>query len=296
MASPRALIPRQCLRTLKPRIPRPYRADITLYPSAPSPRYLSTTSPLVNTIDKTEVSHFSALASSWWDPHGPSRLLHLMNPLRHTFINSCLRATNTPPPTNLQILDIGSGGGIFAESAARLPNVKSVTGIDPTPEVFKVAELHKRRDPKLLEEGRLRYLNIGIEDLENSPEVPAEGYDIVTIFEVLEHVSSPSEFLTRAAKHLKPGGWLIMSTISRTWTSWMVTKVMAEDVLGIVPRGTHDWDKYVNEYELREWFAKRKGWESPRSMGVMYVPGIGWREITGGENLGNYFFGVRKSC
>lgn len=218
-----------------------------------------------------------------------------MNPLRHTFINSCLRATNTPPPTNLQVLDIGSGGGIFAESAARLPNVKRVTGIDPTPEVFKVAELHKRRDPKLLEEGRLRYLNIGIEDLESSPEVPAEGYDIVTIFEVLEHVSSPSEFLTTAAKHLKPGGWLIMSTISRTWTSWMVTKVMAEDVLGIVPRGTHDWDKYVNEYELREWFAKRKGWESARSMGVMYVPGIGWREVSGGENLGNYFFGVRKS-
>jgi polyprenyldihydroxybenzoate methyltransferase/3-demethylubiquinol 3-O-methyltransferase len=218
-----------------------------------------------------------------------------MNPLRHTFINSCLHATRSPPPKNLQVLDIGSGGGIFAESAARLPNVRSVTGIDPTPEVFKVAELHKRRDPKLLEKGRLQYLNIGIEDLEDSSAVPAEGYDLITIFEVLEHVSSPSQFLTTASKHLKPGGWLVMSTISRTWTSWMVTKFMAEDVLGIVPRGTHDWDKYVNEYELREWFGKRNGWESPRSMGVMYVPGVGWREVSGGENLGNYFFGIRKA-
>lgn len=94
--------------------------------------------------------------------------------------------------------------------------------------------------------------------------------------------------------HVKPGGWLIMSTIARTWTSWLVTNVMAEDVLGIVPKGTHEWSKYVNESELRAWFAKRQGWGSMRSQGVVYVPGFGWKEVSGGEQLGNYFFAARR--
>ena len=85
-----------------------------------------------------------------------------------------------------------------------------------------------------------------------------------------------------------------MSTIARTWTSWLVTNVMAEDVLGMVPKGTHEWSKYVNEGELRAWFAKQPGWGSVRSLGTMYVPGLGWKEISGGEHLGNYFLGVRK--
>lgn len=84
-----------------------------------------------------------------------------------------------------------------------------------------------------------------------------------------------------------------MSTIARTWTSWLVTNVMAEDVLGIVPKGTHEWAKYVNEQELREWFAER-GWMDSRTMGVMYVPGVGWREVGGSEGWGNYFFAVRR--
>ena len=90
-----------------------------------------------STVDPTEVSHFNALASSWWDPHGPSRLLHLMNPLRHDFISQCRSNDLTPPSQKLRYLDIGCGGGIFAESAARLPNTLSVTAIDPTPEVLK---------------------------------------------------------------------------------------------------------------------------------------------------------------
>ncbi len=85
-----------------------------------------------------------------------------------------------------------------------------------------------------------------------------------------------------------------MSTIARTWTSWLTTKVVAEEVIRLVPRGTHEWNKYINVDELEGWFAKQQGWSGARSMGVVYVPALGWREVKGSEKLGNYFFGVRK--
>ncbi|KIW02481.1 3-demethylubiquinone-9 3-O-methyltransferase [Verruconis gallopava] len=248
-----------------------------------------------SSVDPTEVNHFNALASAWWDPHGSSRLLHLMNPMRHQFIKQCIasQADAQPAGQKLHYLDIGCGGGIFAESAARLPNTATVTAIDPTPEVFNVAEAHKRRDPMLCQSGKLTYYNIGIEDLPVHSN--GNGYDVVSVFEVIEHVTNPSQFLQTVLPHVKPGGWLIMSTIARTWTSWFITNVMAEDILGIVPKGTHDWNKYLNENELRDWFTKREGWESPRAMGVLYVPGLGWKDVPRGEEYGNYFFGVRKS-
>ncbi|KAJ8612198.1 hypothetical protein MRB53_037588 [Persea americana] len=274
--------------------------------------------PAYTSVDETEVTHFSALASSWWDPHGPSRLLHLMNPLRHNFIASCLKASGHPaafPPSStaaggagqdvssrrsLRYLDIGCGGGIFAESAARLPTTLSVTAIDPTPAVLTIAKEHARRDPRLCESGRLEYRNIAIEDLSlSSGEATEQGrYDVVTLFEVLEHVAHAPSFLAQAGQHVKPGGWLVLSTIARTWTSWATTIFAAEEVLRMVPRGTHEWSKYVNEPELRKWFSsggeQERQWELPRTQGVVYVPGFGWKEVPGSENLGNYFFGIRK--
>ena len=333
-------------------------------------RSFSISAPHASSVDPTEVSHFNALASSWWDPHGPSRLLHLMNPLRHRFINSCLNSQADPPrilPTSsalmdassteiqgLTYLDVGCGGGIFAESAARMPGVRAVTGVDPSGEVLAIAKQHARRDPNLWETGRLQYMNCGIEDLpaprhagtrtttdvgdmadagvgslaaisqqkttatagdiaavgvgsmaaitqsghatqETQESQAHDGYDIVSLWEVLEHVSSPHAFLDILTPHVKPGGWFVMSTIARTWTSWVTTKLFAEDILRIVPRGTHDWGKYINEPEVRKYFATRPGWESPRAMGVLYVPGIGWREAKGGEDWGNYLWAVRRS-
>ncbi|KAF2737086.1 hexaprenyldihydroxybenzoate methyltransferase mitochondrial precursor [Polyplosphaeria fusca] len=266
-------------------------------PTTLSPRSSSTQSAPKSSVDPTEVSHFSNLASSWWDPAGPSRLLHLMNPLRHTFIQRCLStASQSASPQRLRYLDIGCGGGIFAESAARLPGTASVTAIDPTAEVLKVAEVHRRRDPRLMEPGRLTYVNTSIEELA----VPRaeEAYDVVTLFEVLEHVADPAPFLSTILPHVKPGGWLVLSTIARTDVSWFVTNFMAEDVLGIVPKGTHDWRKYVNEGELRKWFAGQ-GWGTGGAMnvmGVVYVPGLGWREVSGSERWGNYFFGVKREA
>ncbi|XDG06321.1 hypothetical protein ABKA04_005936 [Annulohypoxylon sp. FPYF3050] len=246
-------------------------------------------------VSPDEVSHFNALASSWWDPQGPSRILHLMNPLRHDFIRSCRSSVpddTTPPSTGIKYLDIGCGGGIFAESAARLPTTASVTAIDPSSEVLSIAKAHAKRDPAL--RSKLTYLNTPIEQLP-APKTPQDGYDIVSIFEVIEHVSNPAEFLDRCTPFVKPGGWLVLSTIARTWMSWFTTNLMAEDLLRIVPKGTHDWRKYINEEELRNHFIhKRTEWSEPRCMGVIYVPGLGWKEVSGSEKVGNYFFGVKR--
>lgn len=127
------------------------------------------------------------------------------------------------------------------------------------------------------------------------PKDVTEQFDVVTLFEVIEHVNHPAGFLEACLPLVKPGGWLVLSTIARTWVSWFTTKIVAEDLVRLVPRGTHDWKKYVNEEELREWFARRDGWGRSRSMGVAYVPGFGWKGVPRGERLGNYFFGVRKN-
>lgn len=112
--------------------------------------------------------------------------------------------------------------------------------------------------------------------------------------EVVEHVPDRDAFLTACMAHVRPGGWLALSTIARTWASFLTTKLVAEDLLGIVPRGTHDWNKYVNADELREFFARQNGWGDVTVMGAVYIPGLGWREVRGGEKVGNYFLGVRR--
>lgn len=222
-----------------------------------------------------------------------------MNPLRHDFITSCLASQPKAQPiprNSIRYLDIGCGGGIFAESAARLPSTKNVVAIDPSKGVIAVAKAHACHDPILQEPGRLKYLNKPIEEfqVEQSPEAQ---FDLVTLFEVIEHIDYPAPFLAACFPFVKPGGWLILSTIARTWTSWLTTKVVAEDLARFVPRGTHDWGKYINEEELRQFFGEQKGWVGGggvRSQGVMYLPGLGWQMVAGGERWGNYFFGVRK--
>ena len=251
-----------------------------------------------SSVNPTEVSHFNALASTWWDPNGSSRLLHLMNPLRHDFIKSCQSATylQSSSDQKLRYLDVGCGGGIFSESAARLPSTATVIGIDPSSEVLNVAKEHARQDPTLYQSGRLEYLNKSIEDLV-VPKNVEEQFDVLSLFEVIEHVASPKQFLTACLPFVKPGGWLVLSTIARTWTSWLTTKVVAEDVIRLVPRGTHDWEKYINEDEIRAFFLNQRGWAADggmRSIGTVYVPGFGWKFVSGGEKWGNYFFGVRK--
>ncbi|KAI1490214.1 ubiquinone biosynthesis O-methyltransferase [Biscogniauxia mediterranea] len=291
-----------------------------LSPPSPSPStdsHPSSSSPHFTTVSPDEVSHFNALASSWWDPHGPSRILHLMNPLRHDFIRSCRASVSSssseeqPTTSGITYLDVGCGGGIFAESAARLRDTSRVTGIDPSGAVIGVARSHARRDPALMRGGKLRYVQTSIEGLsEATKTTPGEAttYDVVTVFEVIEHVAAPAAFLDRCAPLVRPGGWLVLSTMARTWAAWLTTVLVAEDLLRVVPRGTHDWRKYLDERELREYFLNRRQqggggggsgggyyWTEPRCMGVVYVPGLGWKVVPGSEKIGNYFFAVRRA-
>ena len=292
----------QCLRSFRTSSANHYAPQESIPNSQSQP---------TSSVDPSELHHFNALASTWWDPYGPSRLLHLMNPLRHEFIAHC-RSTdldNFAQDQKLRYLDVGCGGGIFAESAARLPLTASVTAIDPSAEVLAVAKAHARNDPLLQEQrqaqseringtetissSRLTYLHSTIEEL-SLPTHDKDQADIVTAFEVIEHVPRPSSFLEAIAAHVKPGGWLILSTIARTWASWLTTKIVAENLLRVVPSGTHDWNKYINKDELSDWFSRREGWMTPLAIGAVYVPGYGWKVAPGIDKFGNYFFGIRK--
>ena len=213
-----------------------------------------------------------------------------MNPIRHDFIQSCLQSSPVQTPSKLTYLDVGCGGGIFATSAARLPTTSTVTAIDPTPEIVAVAKTKQRTDPAL-SEPKLQYLQSSIEELD----IPKSSIDVLTVFEVLEHVSNPSHFLSMCLPFVKPGGWIVGSTIARSPVSFVTTKLIAEaPIIGVVPRGTHDWNKYINPEELTAWCAAQPDLGQVLTQGVIYVPALGWNFVTGSEQFGNYFIGVQK--
>src|SRR5277367_6083373 len=166
----------------------------------------------ISTVNAEEVSHFDKLAATWWNPEGSSKLLHKMNPLRLQFINSLLPAiSRTTQPTRwlegYSVLDVGCGGGILTESLARLG--ATTYGLDASAKAIEVAKAHVRTDPKLVVGNPPEYVCGSIHEHEKDAK-----YDIVTAMEVLEHVDYPSSFLNQVSEHVKPGGWLVVSTIS----------------------------------------------------------------------------------
>lgn len=195
--------------------------------------------------DPEEVARFGRLADKWWDANGVFRPLHQLAPARLAFIReTILRELGLPgsgitPLKGVRLVDIGCGGGLVSEPLARLG--ARVTGIDLAEESIRAARAHAAATGVGVE-----YRTQSIEDLAAS----GERFDVALTLEVLEHVPDPAAFLATASRVLEPGGLLIASTINRTAKAYLLAIVGAEYVLGWLPRGTHDWDRFITPDEL----------------------------------------------
>ncbi len=184
--------------------------------------------------DPLELEKFSELAHRWWDPNSEFKPLHEINPLRLDYIDNLLKLQQK------QVLDVGCGGGILSESMAARGAI--VTGIDLAEKPLKVAELH------LLESGQqVTYRKISAEDL--ARERPA-SFDAVTCMEMLEHVPDPAATVAACAALVKPGGHVFFSTINRNPKSYLFAVIGAEYILRLLPRGTHDYARFIKPSEL----------------------------------------------
>lgn len=205
--------------------------------------------------DPLELKKFSDLAHQWWDPTSEFRPLHEINPLRLGWING--RA----PLAGKTVVDIGCGGGILAESMAK--SGANVTGIDLSEKALKVADLHS------LESGvQVRYELIAAEDL---AEREAGRYDVVTCMEMLEHVPDPAAIVAACAKLAKPGGKVFFSTINRNPKAYLHAVIVAEYLLRMLPKGTHDYAKFITPAELSR-FAREAGLDIDALKGMGYNP------------------------
>ncbi|XP_066514445.1 ubiquinone biosynthesis O-methyltransferase, mitochondrial-like [Hoplias malabaricus] len=246
------------------------------------PRLLVPDARLVShsTVDPTEVRKFQALAGKWWDEHGQLGALHAMNDLRVPFIRDNLLNTLSVrqmgrPLTGLRILDVGCGGGILTEPLARLG--AEVLGIDPVEDSVRIAELHGSRDPALRQ--LVRYKAVSLEELAEEEE---KRFHAVIASEVLEHLADLNTFIECCHHILQPGGSLFITTINRTQMSYFLGIILAEQVLRIVPSGTHDWEKFISPVEL-ETQLESSGFSVQCIRGMLYNPLFGvwsWQQST----------------
>jgi len=205
--------------------------------------------------DQNELDKFSQLAHRWWDPNSEFKPLHAINPLRLEWINRLVEISGK------SILDIGCGGGILSESMAQ--RGASVSGIDLSEKALGVARLH------LLESGnKVSYQHISAEEL--AAEAPG-SFDVVTCMEMLEHVPNPASTIAACAALVKPGGHVFFSTINRNPKAYLLAVIGAEYVLKMLPKGTHDYAKFIKPSELSRW-AKSVGLEPDELIGMSYNP------------------------
>ncbi|KAJ3114665.1 hypothetical protein HDU96_001809 [Phlyctochytrium bullatum] len=227
---------------------------------------------MATSVDAEEVAKFGRAAAEWWDPHGQFAMLHKMNPLRVRYIvdkvdehvRSVRESPRGKPLDGLRMLDVGCGGGLLSESLSRLGG--TVTGIDAAPENVKMAKLHADADPMLVTP---TYINTTAEDL--LAETGGSCFDVVCSLEVIEHVTDPAQFVATLCQLVKPQGVVLLSTINRTPKSYLFTIMMAEQVLRMVPPGTHDYNKYVTPDELTT-FARHAGASIADIRGMFFNP------------------------
>ncbi|MCX7339890.1 MAG: bifunctional 2-polyprenyl-6-hydroxyphenol methylase/3-demethylubiquinol 3-O-methyltransferase UbiG [Hyphomicrobiales bacterium] len=225
-----------------------------------------------STVDAAEIGRFDALADRWWDANGPMKPLHSMNPVRLGFIREQvishfgLDRRIIAPLAGLAVADVGCGGGLLSEPLARMGG--TVTGLDPATQNIAVAKAHAVRM-----ELDIRYLPTTIEDIV----ADGERFDVVTALEVVEHVADVPAFLGALSSALKPGGLLVMSTLNRTLRSYAAAIIGAEYIMRWLPKGTHDWNKFIRPVEL-ERGLNEAGLQVLETRGMVPDPfRIGWR-------------------
>ncbi len=218
-----------------------------------------------STVDPKEIERFSRLSDQWWDPNGKMAPLHKFNPLRIAYIRdaACRRFDRNPRSlgclSGLRLLDIGCGAGLLSEPMARLG--ADVVGADPSATNIAAARLHADKSHLVID-----YRNATVEQLGER-----ERFDIILNMEVVEHVTDVGLFLRQCAALLKPNGLMVAATLNRTWKSFALAIVGAEYVLRWLPRGTHQWDKFVTPEEL-ERHLEGAGLSVSERAGVIYNP------------------------
>ena len=240
-----------------------------------------------NTIDDEEVAKFSALAQAWWNPHGQFRPLHKLNPLRLAYIRaqSCallqLDAAHPTPFAGLHLLDIGCGGGLLSEPMARLG--AQVLGADASVANIKTAQIHAQQSGL-----KIDYRATTAETLagENAQ------FDIILNMEVIEHVANPDDFMRACGAMLKPNGIMFLATLNRTAKAFVLAIIGAEYVLGWLPRGTHNWHKFITPIELEKMAADAR-LEFVASTGVGFNPLANQWRITG--DMGVNYMAIARS-
>ncbi|WP_447528855.1 bifunctional 2-polyprenyl-6-hydroxyphenol methylase/3-demethylubiquinol 3-O-methyltransferase UbiG [Vreelandella sp. TE19] len=228
-------------------------------------------------VDQAEVAKFEALASQWWDDQGEFKPLHEINPLRLDFIDARAGLAGKA------VLDVGCGGGILSESMAR--RGAQVTGIDLGEAPLGVARVHAEHHNVELD-----YRNISVESLaEESP----GAFDVVTCMEMLEHVPDPASVIRACCKLVRPGGYVFFSTINRTPKAYAFAIVGAEYVLNLLPRGTHDYAKFIRPSEMAGW-AREAGLEVREQTGLTYNPLTRRYKLVAQDVSVNYMMYCRK--
>lgn len=224
------------------------------------------------TVDPQEIAKFEAMAAEWWDPNGKFKPLHMLNPCRLDYITTQIAAefdrdlTQANPFAGLRILDIGCGGGLLAEPMARLG--ADVVGADAAERNIPVAQVHAEQSGLTID-----YRHTTAEDMAAA----GEQFDVVLNMEVVEHVADPLGYLTACHDLLKPGGLHICSTINRNPKSYVMAIIGAEHVMRWLPKGTHEWSKFITPDELFE-LMRKAGLDPVDKQGFVFNPLTwGWK-------------------
>jgi 2-polyprenyl-6-hydroxyphenyl methylase / 3-demethylubiquinone-9 3-methyltransferase len=228
--------------------------------------------------DPAELAKFSELAHRWWDPESEFRPLHQINPLRLDWIQSHV------PVSGKRVLDVGCGGGILADSMAR--RGAQVLGIDLASKALRVAQLHALE----AQTPNVEYREVSVEELAGAQ---PGSFDVVTCMEMLEHVPDPASVVQACGKLVKPGGWVFFSTINRNPKSFLFAIVGAEYVLNLLPRGTHEYLKFIRPSELAG-YARSADLRLLDTRGMEYNP-ITRRYWLSADTSVNYLFATQKA-